>query len=174
MTVDRTTPLPEGPARGRLLVAAGVLDPTRAALEASSGPAGRHEGLVLWLGRVLDTTTLVVAVATPPTISGPGRVHVDERAVGAAARAARTAGLGVVAQVHSHPGQDTHHSDGDDHLVLMPFEGMFSLVVARYGRGGLHPTGGVGLHQHQDGRWVLVTDPTAMTVIPAHIALATP
>lgn len=165
MTVHRLTPLPTGPARGRLLVADGVLAPTRAALQASSSGFTRHEGLVLWLGRTDGPTTIVLAAAAPPTRSGPGRVHIDEVAVGATARAARTHGLGVVAQVHSHPGTDTRHSDGDDELVLMPFDGMFSLVVAQYGRGSLLPEDGAGLHQHQDGRWVFVDD-GAMTVVP--------
>ena len=30
----------------------------------------------------------------------------------------------------SHPGRDTRHSEGDDTLIIMPYEGMFSLVVA--------------------------------------------
>jgi proteasome lid subunit RPN8/RPN11 len=97
---------------------------------------------------------------------------VDERAVALAARTARRYGLGVVAQVHSHPGHDTRHSDGDDHLVLMPFPGMFSLVVADYGLGDLHPSGGAGLHQYQDGRWVQVIDDDAMTVVPSSPAHA--
>jgi hypothetical protein len=59
----------------------------------------------------------------------------------------------------------TRHSDGDDQLILMPFDGMFSLVVADYGYGSLLPEDGAGLHQHQDGRWVLV-DNGAMTVVP--------
>lgn len=171
MTVYRRTPLPTGPARGRLLVAECVLAPTRAALQASSGSDGRrHEGVVLWLGRVQDTATLVLAAITPPAVTSPGRVHLDEHTVGAVARTARAHGLGVVAQVHSHPGEDTRHSDGDDQLVLMPFEGMFSLVVASYGTGALDPDQGLGLHQHQDGRWVRITDPTAMIIIPAHLS----
>ncbi len=171
MTVHRLTDLPVCQPRGRLLVAEHVLDPTRAVLQASSGRYGRHEGLVLWLGRTLDATTLVLSAAELPTVSGPGRVHVDEHAVGACARAARELGLGIVAQVHSHPGTDTRHSDGDDQLVLMPFEAMFSLVVADYGRGSLLVSGGVGLHQHQDGRWVRITDPSAMVTVPAHLSI---
>ena len=171
MTVHRLTPLPTGPATGALLVADGVLVPTSAALQASSGDCRPHEGLVLWLGRTIESTTIVLACAAPPNFSGPGRVHLSERGVGATARAARAHGLGVVAQVHSHPGHDTRHSDGDDRLVLMPFEGMFSLVIASYGRGSLHPEEGAGLHQHQDGRWVMVED-GAFQVIPSLIQVS--
>ena len=63
----------------------------------------------------------------------------EENATGNASRAARALGLSVVAQVHTHPGRDTRHSDGDDDLVLMPYEGMFSLVVGEYGHGSLLP-----------------------------------
>ena len=73
--------------------------------------------------------------------------------------------LAVVAQVHSHPGSDTRHSDGDDKLILMPYEGMFSLVVANYGDGGLLTSEGASLHQYQDRRWVLITAPTSDTLI---------
>jgi proteasome lid subunit RPN8/RPN11 len=79
--------------------------------------------------------------------------------------------LSIVAQVHSHPGSDTRHSDGDDDLVLMPFPGMFSLVVASYGAGSLLPGQGAGLHQFQDGRWVLIRrSPRALIVVPAGTA----
>jgi proteasome lid subunit RPN8/RPN11 len=169
MTVFRQTPLPRRPGRGQLIVTDAVLEPSSAALRSSRGPDGPHEGLVLWLGRTVGDDTLVLALATPPIISSAQRVHVDERAVAAAARVARQAGLGVVAQVHSHPATDTRHSDGDDQLIFMPFEGMFSLVVADYGRGSLHPAEGAGLHQRQNGQWVQVIDPHTMRVIPAHL-----
>jgi proteasome lid subunit RPN8/RPN11 len=169
VSVHRRTPLPQAPARGRLIVAEQVLPTTTAALQASSGRDGRHEGLVFWLGRAIDTTTIVLAVATPPTDSGPGRVMVDEQAVGETARTARAHGLGLVAQVHSHPGFDTRHSDGDDSLILMPYDGMFSLVVADFGRGALKPAEGAGLHQFQDGKWVQVTNDDALTIVPAHL-----
>jgi proteasome lid subunit RPN8/RPN11 len=87
-------------------------------------------------------------------------VFIEAGEVGRMARQVRPHGLAIIAQVHSHPGRDTRHSDGDDKLVLMPFEGMFSLVVADYGAGGLEPANGAGLHQYQDGRWVQVS-PTA-------------
>jgi proteasome lid subunit RPN8/RPN11 len=158
MSVHRRTPLPTGPSRGKLLVAASVPGPTLAALRTSTGPDGPHEGLAFWLGRTLDNATLVTTVARPVLDSGYGHVFVTAERVGAIARQARALGLGIVAQVHSHPGRDTRHSDGDDRLVLMPFEGMFSLVVADYGQGGLHSDQGAGLHQYQESRWVKVND----------------
>jgi proteasome lid subunit RPN8/RPN11 len=122
--------------------------------------------LVFWLGRTIGADTLVLSTAAPPTEHRRDGVFVAEPAVAATARAARAMGLGLVAQIHSHPGSDTRHSDGDDQLVLMPFDGMFSVVVADYGQGSLLPMQGAGLHQYQHDRWVHITGDT-LTVVPA-------
>jgi proteasome lid subunit RPN8/RPN11 len=111
-----------------------------------------------------------VACHRPPSRSSPDGVFTDEAAAGAAARLARAFRLGVVAQVHSHPGSDTRHSDGDDELVLMPFEGMFSLVVGDYGAAGMMPDQGACLHQFQHGQWVLVRQlEPALLPVPAEL-----
>ncbi|MCO5168172.1 MAG: Mov34/MPN/PAD-1 family protein [Planctomycetes bacterium] len=161
MTVYRTKPLPQAPAVGHLVVPDAVREATLAALCASgrSTPYGARadEGLVYWAGRVVEHTTLVTCAILPDSDHEPLRVVADEKAIGACARAARQRRLGLIAQVHSHPGRDTRHSDGDDDLVLMPFEGMFSLVVASYGASGLdHDT--IGVHQFRSGRWWSVTN----------------
>jgi hypothetical protein len=175
MTVHRLTPLPTGTSIGHLIVAQTVIAPTLQALRQSQGPDGRpHEGLVCWLGRTVGPHTLVLATTTPEVISGPQRVHVTEASAGQIARLARRHQLGVVAQVHSHPGRDTRHSDGDDQLVLMPYDGMFSLVIGRYGHGDIHPSRGAGLHQHQNGRWIQITNPDALVIVPTTLTPDTP
>lgn len=156
MPLLRTKPLPVAQARGRLIVPVLVARETRVALQGFHGPDGRHEGLVYWLGRRLESDIIVAGAVIPNCEHGPHRVMASAAAVGSIARAARAQGLGVVAQVHSHGGDDTRHSDGDDVLVLMPVEGMFSLVVGRYGDGGITPKGGMGVHQYQNGRWVQI------------------
>jgi proteasome lid subunit RPN8/RPN11 len=171
MNVYRRTELPQRPARGRLLVAEGVLAPTRAALQSSSTSGRPDEGLVLWLGRTIDDTTVVLGCAAPRTTSTYGSVSVSESTVGSVAAAGRTHGLGLIAQVHSHPGRETRHSDGDDRLVLMPFESMFSVVIADYGAGSVEPSGGAGLHQFQDGQWVQIENNDALIVVPALITV---
>jgi proteasome lid subunit RPN8/RPN11 len=170
MTLHRTKPLPRRPAVGTLLVPDTVLARTRALLQNAGNHLARHEGLVWWLGRHIDHDTIVLACHAPACTSGRQYVRADAAATGAAARAARALRLGIVAQVHSHPGSDTRHSDGDDDLILMPYEGMFSLVVANYGDGSLLPHEGAGLHQFQNGEWTQ-TDPTqpALLVIPAEV-----
>lgn len=162
--VHRETDLPQSLGRGQLLIVKEVLGTTITGLSSSNGPDGPHEGLVLWAGRQVGDLTIVTTTVIPETRHTWGSVHMDEAQVGAAARLARAHRVGIVAQVHSHPGGDTRHSDGDDQLILMPYEGMFSLVVAKYGTVGFH---GVGVHQYQDGRWHQLTDPGAViTVVP--------
>lgn len=170
MSVHRTKPLAELRARGRRIVAQSVIQRTQELLRPADYGVPAHEALVWWLGRQAGGDTIVVACHRPPCHSGPQFVKADEAATGHAARAARAMRLGIVAQVHSHPGSDTRHSDGDDNLVLMPFPGMFSLVGASYGTGGLLPEQGAGLHQFQDGRWVLIRQPDpALIVVPAEV-----
>jgi proteasome lid subunit RPN8/RPN11 len=172
MTVHRTTPLPRLAARGRLLVSEAVLAPTKAALQAASTDGRPDEGMVLWLGRTDDDTSVVLGCSAPRTSSHWGRVAVDEASIGALASAARDHGLGVICQVHSHPGRDTRHSDGDDKLILMPFESMFSVVLGDYGTGSITPgEGGAGLHQYQDGRWIQVSNADAFAIVPALVTV---
>ncbi|MGQ0678172.1 MAG: hypothetical protein ACT4OM_00685 [Actinomycetota bacterium] len=85
--------------------------------------------------------------------------------MGNAAQVARSCRLVLLAQVHSHPGTDTRHSDGDDDMVLMPFEGMFSVVVGRYGDDDATPAEGAGVHQFQDSAWVSVSDAASSVVV---------
>jgi proteasome lid subunit RPN8/RPN11 len=167
----RTRPLPRTRAKGRLVVSERVLAETRSAFRAAGSLDPPHEGLVFWLGRESGEDTLVMSCCQPRCESGPRFVRADEGSVGEVARRARALRLGIVAQVHSHPGRGTVHSDGDDDLVLMPFDGMFSLVVARYGSGGMLPSDGAGLHQRQGGRWILVEQAElAIVVVPAQVA----
>lgn len=172
MTVHRTRSLARSRAVGHLLVPESVVIRTAELLSEPGAWLPPHEALVWWLGRHADGDTLVLACHRPRCDSGPQHVWAHESATGAAARAARAHRLGIVAQVHSHPGADTRHSDGDDDLILMPYNGMFSLVVSNYGSGSLLPEHGAGLHQYQGGRWVLTeTDaPAALVVVPAEVS----
>lgn len=170
MPVHRTTPLPRSPNRGKLLVGSEVAEATRRALQEFNGTDGRHEGLVYWLGRRVGDDTLVLSLIVPPSDHGPQHVFIAANDVGPMSRRARGAGLAVIAQVHSHPGSDTRHSDGDDHLILMPFEGMFSLVLANYGDGQVDPARGAGLHQYQIGQWVQIPhDAEALVIVPTRL-----
>jgi len=172
MPVNRDERLPQCAARGNLLVCESVLNATQLALQARDGNGDPCENLVLWAGRYEGSDSLVVAAIVPRANHALGSVRLCESDYGAAALSARSLRLGLIGQVHTHPGQDTRHSSGDDTLVIMPRENMFSLVVAAYGHGGMRPEDGAGLHQFQDGRWVQIA-PAAdvMRVIPSAIVL---
>jgi proteasome lid subunit RPN8/RPN11 len=169
-TVHRRTPLPLAPARGHLIIPETVARTTEIALRGFMGPDGRHEGIVFWAGRRTEDDQLVATAIVPRAVHGRGFIRVDADEVGEAAHQARTRRLVLLAQVHSHPGLDTRHSDADDNLVLMAYEFMFSVVVARYGDGGVSPAEGAGIHQLQDGQWIQVSNAAnAMIVIPSGV-----
>ena len=157
MTVYRTRPLPRGALRGCYRISSNLIDDTQRALRMfyeAGRHEGGHEGLCYWAGREEPDLTSLEAVVIPNARHERFGVFVSEAAFADVARRARTMGLGVLAQVHSHPGRDTRHSDGDDNLVVMPFENMLSLVAPHYGR-ILRAITDFSIHQYQDHRWVL-------------------
>ena len=170
LLVHRRTPLPLAPARGHLIVPESVSISTTTALRGFEGPDGSHEGIAFWAGRQVGDDQIVAAVVVPQAEHGRQFVRVSADQIGEVAYQARMRRLVVLAQVHSHPGLDTRHSDADDDLVLMAHEGMFSIVVGRYGEGGITPELGAGLHQFQNGRWTQVSDAdTSLIVVSAEL-----
>jgi len=155
--VYRTQPLPRGNLSGHFLSPAVLIDDTRDALVgfalAGLDDCG-HEGIAFWAGLQDRELTAFSTVIVPEAEHSHGRVLVTEAAYGKAVRAAKSVGLALLAQVHSHPGTDTRHSDGDDTLVILPYEGMLSVVVPRFGIGWTD-LGSAAIHQFQLGRWVL-------------------
>jgi proteasome lid subunit RPN8/RPN11 len=168
LDVHRRNPLPLAPARGHLIIPESVRAITETSLRGFYGPDGRHEGVVFWVGRETGADQLVAMAIIPRAVHGPAFFRISASEVGKVAHQARTRRLVVLAQVHSHPGTDTRHSDADDTLVLMAREGMFSIVVGNYGDDGITVEEGAGIHQFQDGRWVQIEDSnTAVIVVPA-------
>ena len=157
MTVYRTRPLPRGILRGRYKISANLIDDTQQALSVfyeAGRHEGGHEGLCFWAGREEPDMITIEAVVVPTAQHGQYGVFVSTRAFADVARRARAMGFGILAQVHSHPGGDTRHSDGDDGLVVMPFENMLSLVAPHYGR-FLRAITDFSVHQYQNRCWVL-------------------
>jgi len=100
--------------------------------------------------------TMFMTAIFPPAETRPGFVRCSEQEFARASLAARRFRLGVLAQVHTHPGSVTLHSVGDDDMVRPRYEGMISIVVPHYARFGLRPLHGLGVHQLQDGIWVRI------------------
>ena len=152
----RSRPLPTGELRGAHRVANSLIG-SSASVFRQYAELG-HEGLVFWLGVRAGDATYYMSAAAPVTDHGPGRVLFDAHAFGNAAQRARGHGLCLLAQVHTHPGDEARHSDGDDDLIPLPFEGMLSLVAPRYGA-DLVSLDDLVVHQFQDGRWVHIPQP---------------
>lgn len=171
MPVYRTRPLPQRDLEGRFLLPEAVLDHTRDALVsfALAGIRNRgHEGLVFWAGLQHGHLAAFTTVVIPDADHSAQGVFVQESAYGKAVAEAKRAGVVLLAQVHSHPGGDARHSDGDDDLIIMPFEGMLSIVVPNYGiawRGMAEAK----VHQFHERRWNLCSDTSVrrgITVAP--------
>lgn len=157
LPVYREKPLPKGELRGRFLIARPLIEATREALTSIALDGikeGGHEGLVYWAGRDTDAGMAFLSVVVPESNHGPQRVMVEGQQVTRASKRMRARNLGLKAQVHSHPGGDARHSDGDDDLILIPFEGMLSVVAPDFGV-EVESLGDLTVHQYQDGRWVL-------------------
>jgi hypothetical protein len=166
--VHRLRPWPTGPLRGNFAVAESVIVSTERSLLTSRGAEASHEGIAFWAGIEMDGRTIILSAIIPTSSHGPQHVRCTEADIREAARAARHLGLGLLAQVHSHGGDDARHSDGDDELILMPFEGMLSIVVPHHGGRGMRPLSGCGIHQFQDKRWALCTAGlAALQTVPA-------
>ena len=157
MTVIRTRPLPNRRLHHQFLIAPDLVDHTRKALSTfyEAGRAdGGHEGICFWAGREGSRATTLNEVIVPVARHGPLGVFVSAGDFADATDKAHAMGLGILAQVHSHPGWDTRHSDGDDDLIIMPFENMLSLVAPFFGRTVRFITE-FSVHQFQNHRWVL-------------------
>ncbi len=150
----RTT-WPKGSVQGKFLLNIALLVATEEALATFRGPEGPHEGIVFWGGRETEGLTYFTTAIVPHAVHTRGSVHCDEAAIREVVHALRPHGLGLLAQIHSHPGGDARHSFGDDDMIFLPFEGTLSIVVPWYGRDGMHPLSTCGIHQFQNGRWVL-------------------
>jgi hypothetical protein len=156
----RTKSLPKGELHGTFLVTTGVIQATRAAVSSFAHAGvyeGGHEGIAYWAGREMADCTVFMQALIPVADHSNGRVMVSELELSRVRRAASRDRLGLLAQIHSHPGPDARHSDGDDDLVLMPFENMLSIVLPHFGF--LFETmADACVHQFQAGKWVLCSE----------------
>jgi hypothetical protein len=101
---------------------------------------GEHgqEGLVLWVGDLIDRVALVRGWVTPPQdpISSEDGVgyFVRPEALLQLNIVLSEKELRLVAQVHSHPGE-AYHSTTDDRYAIVTAEGGLSLVVPDFANG---------------------------------------
>jgi hypothetical protein len=90
------------------------------------------------------------------------------------------AGLVFLAQVHSHPGRFSGHSDVDDTGAFSDCPGVFSIVVPQFGHYGMRRLlkRGIGIHERMpDGRWreLLKTEVRKrLAILPSHYKILEP
>jgi proteasome lid subunit RPN8/RPN11 len=160
--------------KGRFGIVEMVIDALERWLPTYRGPDGDHEGIALLCGVELPQLTVFTTAIFPEADTRAGYVRCSEQQFATASAAARRIGLGVLAQVHTHPGGSSLHSLGDDDMVRPRYDGMLSIVVPHYGQRGLRPLESNGVHQFQDGEWVLVERESlrqGMFIIPGSIDL---
>jgi hypothetical protein len=143
------------PLRGRFLILEPVITELERVLPTYRGPDGHHEGIAFLCGFERAGETVFTTAIFPDAEHRAGYVRCDEAQFAAASSAARSYGLGLLAQVHTHPKGCTGHSWGDDNMVRPAYEGMLSIVVPDYGLTGLRPLDSLGIHQLQGTQWIL-------------------
>jgi hypothetical protein len=120
----------------RISVPQGVVSGTMQVLR-RYGTRG-YEGMVLWVGTTSQDRATVIDAWVPPQQSlrdenGVGYFVPGEALVEISSEL-RSRGVGLIAQVHSHPGR-AYHSPADDQYAIVTTNGGFSLVVPNFGRG---------------------------------------
>lgn len=148
----RDTPLFYSAVQGQFLIVDHVVAETIRIFKERS----KEEELVFWAGVQLGDKLLICSVVAPKTERTGQSVFISERDFGIASKATRANNVSILAQVHSHPGRFTWHSDGDDNLILFPYDGMLSLVAPNYGH-GISSINDFSIHQFQNGKWTLGT-----------------
>lgn len=118
--------------------------------------AGPCESGVFWYGpRSAEGHGLVEAVIAPRQAMSRGNYHVSPAAMSAMVGLLPEYSWKPLAQIHSHPGSGVEHSRYDDEMVASTRA--LSIVFPFYGRWtGVWPHG-VGVHEHQNNYWYLLS-----------------
>lgn len=113
------------------------------------------EGLVLWLGEIINDSAIVKEIIIPPQTSIKSEQGVGYLVSGDTLftlnRYLHNTGLRLIAQIHSHPSH-AYHSEADDLLAVATKEGSFSLVVPDFARGPAD-LNHWAVYQLRGGRW---------------------
>lgn len=146
-----------------------MTEPCAAALAACMEPEIRqgHEGVAYLLGQSDGTTTVAVAAVRPQARTTRGSFAVASPAVANIVRIAMKAGLQLVGQVHTHPGQ-AYHSDGDIEGARIAYSGYVSLVLPDYGR-HLPAFDGAAAYMYRDKKFIPL-DPPHITVVRGRLS----
>ena len=130
-----------------------VLEQTVEVLQRSGTVAETHEGVAYWAGRRFGADLIVTTCIAPAATTTCGSFETSSYTNARVVAYLAGAELELLGQVHSHPGSSVGHSAGDDERALMPYEGFLSIVVPHYGRCGMTPLTGCGVHIFENGHF---------------------
>ena len=99
-----------------------------------------------------DKVGIATTVSVPFAIQRAGHFTVDAEEMSRAGAHLRRYGLVRLAQVHTHPGDDTRHSRTDDENAYSRKAGAVSIVLPRHAAGDPRPTDGT-VHVHDGHVW---------------------
>jgi hypothetical protein len=112
-----------------------------------------RESIVYWAGVKRADVWIATTVIKPKAATTFGSFTTSSAANGRVIEFLEEAGLALLGQVHTHPGQFVDHSAGDDDDAFMPKENSLSLVVPNFGRDGMRPLTLCGVHRYESGRF---------------------
>jgi hypothetical protein len=112
-----------------------------------------------WYGTRTESAAFAVTVGIPFQVNRRRNFEIPSEAMAALVGRLPSSDLVAVAQIHTHPGEDTAHSPWDDDLVVS--RKIYSLVLPRYGKLPC-PTDTARIHRFAEGRW-LALDPADAT-----------
>ncbi len=101
-TAFRTT-WPSGELEGRFAITAAALDALERLLPTYRGTDGPHEGIAFLCGFELSYLTVYTTAIAPAADHGRGHVQCSDTDLASVTAAARRNGVGLLAQVHTHP-----------------------------------------------------------------------
>lgn len=107
------------------------------------------ERVAYWAGVKLESIWIVTTTIRPNAVVTRGSFKTTAADNADVVSHLVEAGLSLIGQVHTHPGNFVDHSAGDDRDAFMPSENYISIVVPSYGRRGMWPLNNCGVHRYE-------------------------
>lgn len=155
-----------------LLVPEQVSKHTIRGLRSHSPSHENHEGIVYWAGVTVDelSAKFVTTCIVPDAETTSGSFNVSPKADAQVVQTIHENNLNGIGHVHSHPGDWTSHSPGDDNSAGLVFDGYYSIVVPNYAADGMLPFTRCGIHRYENGGFQELSDSTiaeSLTSVPS-------
>ena len=114
-----------------------------------------NEAVAYWYGAECEggCADAVLSVAAPNARCTPYNYSVDREEMARVGREMASRHMVSLAQLHTHPGDVTEHSEYDDENAISRRNGFLSLVAPRYGMAGAAMLEGVTVHEAWKGQW---------------------